>query len=100
MCHPAPAWQFGRTREGSARMDDRTDRSLIAEIAANMRWARTTPDERRQATATAREAGRAALLLRFENEVDPDRVLDEIERTKRVRNLVSAHMAQMAREGA
>ncbi len=51
-----------------------TQRTLTAQIAAHVRWART-PD-RTAATAPAR----AAFDARFEREVDPERVLPSAER--------------------
>ena len=64
------------------------ERSARARIAANTRWARE-PD-RLAATAPGRRAAFEKLL----DEVDPQRVLTEVERLKRVKN---AQQAQMAR---
>lgn len=65
-----------------------TERSIRAQMAAHARWARE-PD-RLAATAPGRRAAFEKLL----DEVDPQRVLTEAERLKRVKN---AQQAQMAR---
>ena len=65
-----------------------TERSIRARIAANTRWAQE-PD-RLAATAPGRRAAFEKLL----DEVDPQRVLTEAERLKRVKN---AQQAQLAR---
>lgn len=72
------------------------DRSLIGAIAANERWARLDPEQRRAAT----EAARAARLARYEDRVDPERQLDPIERARRVSNLVAADMARLTLRSA
>lgn len=64
-------------------------RSDAAKVAANTRWA-FEPD---RAKATA--AGTSAFLAKFEQQVDPDGVLSAAERTKRARNLLSAHMTRI-----
>ena len=74
------------------RRDD--DRVLIARIAAAERWARTT--DRSAATAPARRGLRA----KFEREVDPDETLTLAERTRRVDDLMRAHMLRMSRASA
>lgn len=65
-------------------------RTISAQIAAHSRWAHT-PD-RTAATAPARQA----FLDRFEREVDPDGVLDPVERAKRAENARKAHFKRMA----
>lgn len=72
---------------------DQPDRSLIGSIAANERWAKLGPDQRRDAT----EAARAARLKAYEDRVDPDRVLEPEERARRVANLRRADMARLSR---
>jgi hypothetical protein len=42
------------------------------------------------------KTARAALFRRFENEVDPDGVLDEIERKRRAKAALRAHMLRMS----
>jgi hypothetical protein len=64
-------------------------RKATAAIAANTRWAKET--NRTAATAPAR----AALERRFEDEVDPERILDPVERAKRVRNARAAFHARV-----
>ena len=66
-----------------------TERSIRARIAANTRWARE-PD-RLAATAPGRSAAFEKLL----DEVDPQRVLTEAERLKRVKNAQAAQMARV-----
>ena len=65
-----------------------SERSTRARIAANTRWAKE-PD-RLAATAP----GRLAAFEKLLDEVDPQRVLTEVERLKRVKN---AQQAQLAR---
>lgn len=72
---------------------DHPDRSLIGSIAANERWSRATPEQRRAGT----EAARAARLRAYEDRVDPDRVLDPEELARRVSNLRRADMARLTR---
>ena len=68
-------------------------RSQRARIAALTRWAHENP------TKNALR-GQAGLIRRFENEVDPDRVLPEAERNRRVQALRRAHMITLARKSA
>lgn len=70
------------------------DRSVIGRVAANTRWAKE-PD-RRAATQSARDA----LERKFEDQVDPNRELDPIERARRVKNAKSAHYGRLARSSA
>jgi hypothetical protein len=63
-------------------------------IAADMRWARE-PD-RTEATEPARDG----FLRKFEREVDPEGVLDPVERARRASNLLRAHMTKLARKSA
>lgn len=65
------------------------ERSLRAQLAANARWSRT---DRVQASQDARDRQRR----KFENEVDPDRVLPTDERARRADNAAKAHMAALA----
>lgn len=65
-----------------------TERSIRGQMAAHARWAKE-PD-RLAATAPGRQAAFERLL----DQVDPQRVLTEAERSKRVKN---AQQAQMAR---
>ncbi len=71
-------------------VDDRAMRSLRARVAANARWAQT--EDRTRATEKAREAA----LRRFENEVDPDGVLEPAERERRAGYARKAHMLGLA----
>lgn len=63
-------------------------------IGAHRRWAMEA--DRSAATQAARDG----LYRRFENEVDPDRVLAPEERAKRVENARRAYYAQLALKGA
>ncbi|MQA12955.1 MAG: hypothetical protein GEV09_01970 [Pseudonocardiaceae bacterium] len=64
-------------------------RSQRARIAALARWAHEDP------TANAARA-QAGLRRKFENEVDPDRVLPEAERARRTECAWRAHLARAA----
>lgn len=64
-------------------------RSLRARIAAHAMHAK---NDTRETTA----AGRAAFMARFENEVDPDRVLPEAERARRAAQARKAYFAALA----
>jgi hypothetical protein len=66
------------------------ERKLRAKAAVNASWART-PD-RRARTKPASEA----FAKRFENQVDPDRVLSERERAKRAENARRAYFQALA----
>lgn len=66
------------------------ERRMRSQLGAHAQWARTTD-------RTARTvAARAGYYRRFENEVDPDRVLDPAERAKRAENARQAHMLKLA----
>lgn len=70
-----------------------SDRSLISSIAANERWSRADEDARRAGT----EAARSAYSKTFEEQVDPDGVLDPLERARRAKNARRAHMLRLSR---
>ncbi|MCR6491707.1 hypothetical protein [Cellulomonas sp. P24] len=71
-----------------------TERSLTAQIAAHESWART-PDR------TARTANaRAALMERFEREVDPDNTLPPHERATRAENARKAYFLRLSLKSA
>ena len=70
------------------------DRSLIARIAAQKSWARTTDPSARTAPA------RRALLDRFEREVDPDGVLSPTERARRAGHARKAYFTSLALQSA
>jgi hypothetical protein len=72
----------------------RTERLMIARIAAADRWAQE-PD-RAAATAPAR----AGLRAKFEREVDPDGTLPADVLAERVAHLQHAHMLRMSRAAA
>lgn len=71
-------------------MSDPTTRSLAAQIAAHDSWANTS--NRAARTAKARDA----LWKRFEQEVDPDGLLDLDERIRRAKHARSAYMSRLA----
>ena len=78
-------------------MDDerrRSDRVLVARIAAGERWARIA--DRMVATAPVRSGLRA----RFQRQVDPAQELDAGERARRADALMAAHMLRLARQSA
>lgn len=64
-------------------------RSLQARLAAHAVHAR---HDASRTTA----AGRAAFLRRFEDQVDPDRVLSEDERARRAEHARKAHFTKLA----
>ena len=70
-----------------------TERSLRASIAANTRWSREDP---RPALAEVREG----FARRFENQVDPDRVLSPDERARRAKRAMRAHMQSLSLRSA
>lgn len=65
-------------------------RVLRARIANSVRWAHE-PD-RTAATSPARDA----FMARFEKQVDPDGVLDPVERSRRAECAKTAHFQRMA----
>jgi hypothetical protein len=69
------------------------DRTQAARIGALTRWAHT---EGTEGTAPARRGFRR----RFELEVDPDGVLDAVERGRRADRAMRAHMLQLAHKSA
>lgn len=75
-------------------MSQDSDRFLAASIAANTRWAHET--DRTAATSPAR----AAFEARFEDEVDPERVLPAAERARRAANAKKAYFHRLALKSA
>jgi hypothetical protein len=71
-----------------------SERSLHAAIAAHESWAKT-PD-RAARTAPAR----AAMLARFETQVDPDGTLPPNERARRAEHARRAHFLRLALRSA
>lgn len=70
------------------------ERSLLSSIAANERWA-DCPDR-----SAATRPGRERFLAKFEDEVDPDRVLPVAERARRAALKRRAHMQRLALKSA
>lgn len=70
------------------------ERQLIGRIGANTRWAHE--ENRTAATQPARDG----FEKRFENEVDPDRVLTPQERAKRAASAKRAYFQRMALKSA
>lgn len=70
------------------------DRFLAASVAANSRWAHES--DRTAATQPARDA----FERRFLDEVDPDRVLDVVERNRRAANARTAYFHSLALKSA
>jgi hypothetical protein len=66
-------------------------RSERARIAANAKWARLTPAQRRAATA----AGLKAIEEQYEDQVDPERLLSPADRARLVRNAREEHLARI-----
>jgi hypothetical protein len=73
-------------------------RVLRASMAADRSWANTSDPVKR--TAPARRAAAESWQRRFENEVDPDRVLPEAERTRRAAYARRAYMKNLALRSA
>jgi hypothetical protein len=71
-----------------------SERSTLASIASHESWART-PD---RATRTA--PARAAMMAKFEREVDPDGVLPPDVRAKMAANARSAYYKRLALKSA
>lgn len=70
------------------------ERSVIASIAAHESWAAT-------ADRTARTApARAALMAKFERQVDPDNILQPAERQRRAEHARKAHFQRLALKSA
>lgn len=71
-----------------------SDRTQIAKIAANTRWANES--DRSAATQPARDG----LARKFEDQVDPDRVLSPAERAMRAESARRAHFQRLALKSA
>lgn len=72
----------------------RKERSMLASIAANERWAQTA--DRSEATKPARDG----LTAKFEKMVDPEGMLPPEERARRVASARKAHMTRLALRSA
>jgi hypothetical protein len=66
------------------------ERRLLGQAGAHKSWAQT--EDRTARTAPAREAFNA----RFEDEVDPNRELTEVERARRAESARRAYYAELA----
>src|SRR5665647_3846958 len=75
-------------------MSDDTVTRLRASIAAHESWSRTTDRSARTAPA------RAALMARFEREVDPEGVLPPDERARRADHKRRAYFGRLALKSA
>jgi len=71
-----------------------SDRTLAARIAAHESWAKSANRSARTAPA------RAALLAKFEAQVDPDGSLSPEERLSRAENARKAHFTRLALKSA
>jgi hypothetical protein len=67
------------------------ERANHSRTASHVRWARE--EDRTKATAPAR----AGLQAKFERQVDPNGVLDPVERAKRAESLRKAYYADLTR---
>lgn len=70
------------------------ERHMRAQLGAHAQWARC--EDRTARTAAAR----SGFYKRFEQQVDPDGVLDPAERAKRAEHARQAHMLKMAMASA
>jgi hypothetical protein len=75
-------------------MSTPAERTAVARIAANTRWA-MEPDR-----AAATQAARDGLQAKFERQVDPDGRLAPEERARRAESLRKAHFQRLAMAGA
>ncbi|MCT7369619.1 hypothetical protein [Mycolicibacterium llatzerense] len=66
------------------------ERRMRSQLGAHAQWARCNDRSARTASA------RAAFNKRFENQVDPDGVLDPAERARRATHARQAHMLKLA----
>lgn len=73
---------------------NKSERVLVAKLAAHTSWANTADRAARTAPA------RAALDARFEAQVDPDGVLTAAERSRRAANARQAYYAALALRSA
>lgn len=69
-------------------------KSMTARLAAHESWARTPDRSARTAKA------RAALMAKFESEVDPDGSLSPAERARRAENARKAYYTRLALKSA
>lgn len=70
------------------------DRAMKGRMGAHLSWAHTEDPQART------KPGRDAFLKRFEDQVDPDRVLPEDERQRRAQHLRTAYMQDLAYKSA
>jgi hypothetical protein len=94
-----PASQSGRSERRTAlsgidAMATERERSTAGKIAAYTRWA--YEPNRRAATAPARRG----LEARFEREVDPEGLLDPVERARQVETFRKAYYQRLAAASA
>jgi hypothetical protein len=74
------------------------ERSLRAQLASYRSWANTADVAAR--TRPGLDAANAANQIRYENEVDPDRVLHPEERARRAEAAKRAYMAELSFKAA
>jgi hypothetical protein len=70
------------------------ERSMRAQLGAHALWAKT------EDRAAHTQAARSGFYRRFENQVDPDGVLDPAERAKRAEHARQAHMLRLSMASA
>lgn len=70
------------------------NRRAAAKVASNTRWAHES--DRFAATQAARDG----FQRKFEDEVDPERVLDPVERARRAEYAKSAYFTRLAQKSA
>lgn len=70
------------------------ERTLRARAAAHARWSQEPNRE------AATQPARAGLQAKFEQQVDPDGVLDPVERAKRADSARKAYYADLSRRSA
>ena len=92
---PTPVSTTQRGDSSRLNSTDPTDRAMIARIAAHTSWANTS--DRSARTAPGRAAARAAMLDRFERQVDPNGTLPPKERAERAASARKAYFQQLAR---
>lgn len=82
------------SRRRDADRSTRSERITRAKLAAYTSWANTADRSARTAPA------RRAYLKRFERMVDPDGILDPVERVERAKQAMRAHMTRAALRSA
>lgn len=87
--HPYPV-SAGRRQDPTSK----ARRKSAAKVASNVRWSQE-PDR-----VAATQPARDGLQRKFEDQVDPGRVLDPVERERRAESAKRAHFTRLAQKSA